>query len=180
MRNLAGTSKNAPISLFVQDGQGKSCGSYELSSWNAIFGWLVAGLWVVWLVCGWFVGGLTGFWVVCRWFVGDLWVVWLVCGLFRNLQLTSCNISLFCIESKKKGFQEYLSFCWACMFWYVIFYKNLIVALHHGGNAFPFYFYICIKLTHVNNEEMLIYQLMWCVNYIIKNLFHYENNIALS
>ena len=37
---------------------------------------LMAGLWVVWLVCVWFVNGLGSFWVVCivcgwfGWFVG--------------------------------------------------------------------------------------------------------------
>ena len=34
-----------------------------------------------------------------------------------------------------------------CMFWYVFFYKNLIV-LYHGDNTFLFYFGICIKFTH--------------------------------
>ena len=32
------------------------------------------------------------------------------------------------------------------MFWYVLFYKNLIV-LHHVDNNFLFYFEICIKFT---------------------------------
>ena len=34
----------------------------------------------------------------------------------------------------------------ACMFWYVLFDKTLIV-LHHGDNTFLFCFDICIKLT---------------------------------
>ena len=32
------------------------------------------------------------------------------------------------------------------VFWYVLFYKNLIV-LHHGDNNFLLYFDICIKFT---------------------------------
>ena len=31
---------------------------------------------------------------------------------------------LFYAESKKKALQKYLSFCSACMFWYVLFFKK--------------------------------------------------------
>ena len=42
--------------------------------------------------------------------------------------------------------QEHPSFYQlVCVFWYVLFYKNLIV-LHYGDNTFLFYFGICIKL----------------------------------
>ena len=77
MQNLAGTSKNAPISLFARDGQGKSCGSYELSSWKKRCNF--------WLISGWFVGSLGGLWVICGWFdwfLGVLSVIWMVCGWF--------------------------------------------------------------------------------------------------
>ena len=59
----------------------------------------------------------------------------------------SCNTFSFYAERKRKALQEYPSFWSACMFWYVLFNKNLIVVLHHGDNAFLFYFYVCIKST---------------------------------
>ena len=40
--------------------------------------------------------------------------------------------------------QEHACFCSTCVFWYILFYKNLTV-LHHGDNTFLLFFYICVK-----------------------------------
>ena len=63
----------------------------------------------------------------------------------RFLHMLSCSTLLFFAKSKKRPLHEYPSFGSTCMFWYVLFYKNVIVVFHHGDNAFLFYFYICIK-----------------------------------
>ena len=103
--------------------------------------------------------------------------------ILRFLHIVSCNTFLFYAESKKKTLQESPSFCSACIFWYVLFFKNLVVALHHGDNAFLCYFYICIKfkLSKIIStmKKCIISHLMWYVNYIIKNLFHDKNSKKL-
>ena len=56
----------------------------------------------------------------------------------RFLHVLSCSTLLFFAKSKKRALHEYSSFGSTCIFWYVLFYKNLIVAFHHGDNAFLF------------------------------------------
>ena len=66
-----------------------------------------------------------------------------------SLVLTCCHsLSFIVIRSHSLSLvvPHHSSFCSACFFWYVLFYKNLIV-LHHGDNTFLFYFNICIKFT---------------------------------
>ena len=73
----------------------------------------------------------------------------------------SCDVKL----------QEHPSFCSCSVFWYVLFYKNLIV-LHHGDNNFLFYFDICIKFTlSLIISTMKKWQhLTWCVLFYDKNM----------
>ena len=72
----------------------------------------------------------------------------------------SCDVKL----------QEHPSFCSCSVFWYVLFYKNLIV-LHHGDNNFLFYFDICIKFTlSLIISTMKKWHLTWCVPFYDKNM----------
>ena len=56
----------------------------------------------------------------------------------------SCQINWISLFLAIQRLQQHPSFCWACVFWYQLFYKNLIV-LRHGANNFPNYFNIWIK-----------------------------------
>ena len=47
-------------------------------------------------------------------------------------------------------------------FLYVLFYKNLMIVLHHGENAFLFYFYICINFTLSRSATKKCQYLTWC------------------
>ena len=64
------------------------------------------------------------------------------------------------------------------MFWYVLFYKDLIV-LHHGDNNFLYSFDICIKFTlSLIIWTMKIWQhLTWCLLFYDKNMFVRKKNI---
>ena len=64
----------------------------------------------------------------------------------------SCNKLgfLLCAEIKKKALQEYSVF--AQPFDKYFFF---IVALHRGGNAFLYYFYICIKFTSTKETSTM-------------------------
>ena len=64
------------------------------------------------------------------------------------------------------------------MFWYVLFYKHLIV-LHHGDNNFLYSFDICIKFTlSLIIWTMKIWQhLTWCLLFYDKNMFVRKKNI---
>ena len=54
------------------------------------------------------------------------------------------------------------------------FFLKVIVAFYYGDNRFLFYY---LNLHHIhtfqnnlnNEEEMLVFHLMWCVDYIIKS-----------
>ena len=59
------------------------------------------------------------------------------------------------------------------MFWYALFYKNLIV-LNHGDNNFLFYFLFYDIHTFNNNfndEEMITIHLMCAINMMLSNNF---------
>ena len=57
---------------------------------------------------------------------------------------------------------------------FVFFFLKVIVAFYYGDNRFLFYY---LNLHHIhtfqnnlnNEEEMLVFHLMWCVDYIIKS-----------
>ena len=116
MRNLAGASKYAPISLSslnVQDEQkgrilrgSKCCSCWVLNLYLIIINVFREKECNFWLISGWLIqylpslgGGLGGLWVVwlvCGWFVGGLTgfqVVLLVSGWFQVLQLTISLLS---------------------------------------------------------------------------------------
>ena len=72
------------------------------------------------------------------------------------------------------------SFCSCSVFWYVIFYKNLIV-LHHGDNNFLFYFDICIKFTlSLIISTMKKWHLTWCVPFYDKNMLERKKKFYYS
>ena len=81
------------------------------------------------------------------------WKVVLLAIYLFNFNLWHLTLSWVRVLSNKLEFFVYCnttitrtSFSLLCMFWYILFHKNLIV-LHHGDSTFLFYFDISIKLT---------------------------------
>ena len=50
------------------------------------------------------------------------------------------------MQKLKESITRIFSFCSACIFKNVLFYKNKIV-IHYGENVFLFYFDLCVKFT---------------------------------
>ena len=89
-------------------------------------------------------------------------------SFYQVNSFVSCDVKL----------QEHPSFCSCSAFWYVIFYKNLIV-LHHNVNNFLFYFDICIKFTLslIISTIKKWQNLTWCIPFYDKNMLERKKNI---
>ena len=101
---------------------------------------------------------------------------WICNGTFSWVQFLSNKLELIRFLQCK----DYKNILLFALFWYELFYKNLIV-LHHADNNFLFYFDICIKFTFslIISTIKKWQHLTWFVLFYDKNMFERKKHSTI-